>query len=1007
MSGRSVAYSLIAKLLAVIAVGFIGALISLDQARGAQIAGGDGLDESLQEPVRDLNEGHCEAIEIQAAHAEPLQTLVLSQWPGQESDNWGTLVVRLETGGEQEVPAPVVLVDFFDGEARVPVPVHPTGDPQGGEVRLRFGQLIEPDWFDPDDTSLEDARWCEQHHVVTIDPLPEADPRFGLSARIDLLDEWYQVAAELGGTELDALLKTPREEVPREHAMLYAGATILRHPEGMNAQVAGLDKNERELVDRLLTQAALLAGERSLPEEVDIVHRSDTAMDHTGRMAGRVSRPTRDSAFTGSGLVASIPDFLFSSAHAASSETDVPVENGQCQEVSFDELAEKLGLQFSGRTMIAGDPGRLLDMGVLLVGVPGTGLTGVAVSTFTWLTRTVSEYLAGAMPALESNQSEVLVSAYTMREDDVDGGMVEEVALRFESRGWDAGPRLAELAVMGVSSAVTSGLQKAIRATPDPRSADTSKVVGTWVFDTAEALEKAEAAKNLNIEIFVWLAETLIGFDPDESEHVRDLLIVGADCWEARALPPDWHPTIAFEYERAVEEGYVPEQYFAAGLGTGTVQASWEFDLGEHVLQVPWQKESFVVPLSAKESVEVRRIRVHWTPLRERAQPGEEIALRLRIDQAHDGRVKVTDALGTLEAEVDAHEEPIVGYRVPDDWDTKEPIRILATSLSDDGLRHPDHPGYSGERTGSAWVLFERPRPEIFPTQRCLEPGSRLTLDVVDARQVEIPLEVNWSAEGGAIGPDGTLHAPMEPGAMEVTATPVDSPEAATTASFEVGDCSACDWTLQAHGETYHGDTIALVFIDRESGGAQVIMLRGHDQVFRVHTDDGQGSDASYAVHTVPPRFDFYSDDLTPYRTQLSLEWSRDTLRNALTPGVDIQGSGRGAVEVKFRGRFHPPVYKVSLRSPNLIDEMVRERWFTDAEAGDHFHYFDRQASMLECGGDARTYLEANDYPTWPDHQVPLHGFEGLVEDDPALFYRGGQGYTSFSRWQQIERQER
>ena len=952
---------------------------------GAQISGETWGDDAI-EPVEQLTAENCARFELDPDSAGPLEKVSLADWPEVETLFRGVAVIRLESAGIGDDDAPVLRVNQGPDRYTFRAPLHPSGDPEGGEVEVRFGHVAEP----ASEAYMDSVQWCEETVSLLIEALPAADdPERGLDAHLSQLEQLYETAVRSAGMELSEFVDLPRDEVPAEHALLYAGSRLLRDERGVHSLIRDMDEIERELVDRLLIQSVNVRESRNdLRDDEGFVPVAGTQLKlrHRAPVPRQEAEPHAPTASPG--VLERLAQVLFQSAHAGSSaDTALPeAVKGECRETDFDELSRLLGRQISGNAMLSGDPADFLETVTFFAGLPGLGkLGGDVIVLMSWMTRTVAEKLAYTYPDPALNRSGIQLAPQAFLEDSTEMGQVEEMRVRFHSRGWDAGPRMAELGMIVANKVGAKAMEKFVmtsRGAPDNQGY-VFELLGDVYWESGLDEKSAKSVNEFLIETVLWTAEEVSGIDPDETELLQDrsLTAVEADCWEVVSEPPHWNARIDFQLRGDIEVGTRRGEFRPASVGFGDVFGTWEFEVGQHAVAAPWAgpTDQVVVFRTEAHQVEIKPLVIKWLSSRPRARPGEEVELRLRVDQAHDGTVEITDSLGQVHTRHDASEETTFSYLVPDDWDGEDPIEITALSLSTDGLRSPTHSGYAGARWASHWVLLDRarPRPVIVPAKNCLEPGSRLTLEVVDASQEDIPLEVNWSAEGGTIGPDGTLHVPMEPGELEVTATPVDSPEAATTASFEVRDCSACSWTLQIDGETHHGEEIGLVFIDRESGGIRYIVLREHNQVFDMVTGAGHGSDASYTVGSNPARIGLNPDgSYTPYRIQLSLEWSQDSLRDGLPPGVNIRGSGSGAATVKFKGRFHSPVYRVGLRSPDMLDREVREQWFANAEAGDMFWYFDREASMLECGGRARERLERHDHPTWPDHQVPLHGYK-------------------------------
>jgi len=982
---------------------------------GAQIGGGSWNDDA--EPIEQLTADHCARIELEPAYAGPLETVSMADWPEVETSFQGVIVVRLESPGTDDEDAPALALNRGQERYGFHVPVHPSGNPEGGDVEVRFGHVADPE----SDAYMDSVEWCDETASLRIEALPASDdPARGLDAHLYQLEQLYETAASSVGMELNELVDLPREEVSPEHALLYAGALMLKDERGIHSMIRGMDEEERELADRLLIQSTKVRESRDdLPNEEGFVPvaQSQPGSRHQGPAARQAAEPHARTASPGA--LGRLSRLLFRSAHAGNSANPAFPDSvkGKCRESDFDELSGLLGYQLSGDAMLSGDPAKFLDIVTPIAGLPGTGLAGDGVVLLSWMTRTVAEKLAHTYPDPRLNRSEIHLDPKSFLEDSTEMGQVEEMRVRFHSRGWDAGPRMAELGMIVANKVGAKLMEEFVmttRATSDGQGY-VFELLGEVYHESGLDKETAEPVNEFLIDTVLWTAEKVSGIDPDETELFQDrsLAAVEPDCWEVVSEPPHWNAGIDFELRGAIEIGTRRGEYRPTSVGSGDLWGTWDFELGKHVIEAPWASATDHVVVFRSEALEiqVKPLMIQWVSRRQRAQAGEEVELRVRVDQAHDGTVEITDSLGQVHTRLDAGEEKTVNYRVPADWEGEEPIKITALSLSTDGLRSPTHPGYAGARSAYTWVLLDRPRPEIVPAQRCIEPGSALPLHTFDTRHDEIPLEVDWATDGGAISPDGTLHAPLEPGKLEVTATPLDSPDAATTALFEVGDCLECGWTLQIGGETFHGETIGLMNVDHESGGVQVIMLRAPDRMdFNVITYAGQGSDANYVVRRTPPSLAVNFPQLP-----VSIEWPDDDYMNALMPSVGIRGAGSGLAvvdveqppteflddghivtppaistfgpaQLSFGGTFNPPLYPVRLRSPDMLDEQVRERWFADAEAGDHYHYFDRRDTMLECGGEAREQLENNDLPVWPDHQVPLRGSGEWVEDNPGYF---------------------
>ena len=774
-------------------------------------------DDAAAEGMRWLSDGECAGLSLAREQAMPLEPVTIDGWPDPTPGDHGVVLARVMSGDGEPDDAPVITIPDWHDPVALPAPLHPSGDLQGGPVTIQIGQF---------DDEVADERWCDEVHHLEVAPLPAAGSEQGLAAQVHHLDELVEVILEEHGTDPHTLATRDRDEVPIDLVPVYVLAVLLHDQDGLVAVVDDLSTDELDLADRLIARVQH-TGEEELPTELTMVPSdqgngatsADEADDDDDaealggeRAAPRTARSTSRATTTPAGWTSSANE---ASAVSAGVPT-VPVpatpqgvsDGDECTSTDFAGLTTHLGRQISGDTMAGGNTGLAIEAAMVVGGLPVIGRVGLPTVLTAWATKFAAEYLQGMLPSMwESTVFEH--DPGELWEDDVEGGYVDAITMRFSSQGWDPGPTLIELAVILASQVSSSVLNRHLRK---PRAGDpgVTELWGELVYDSMANMESAYAEAELVAEVVSWIASEVIGELVDVSGVAADNLVFPPECWEARTERPDLDDSVRLHYLDAIERGTVDEHFLATELGTGTIEGSWELPIGSAILGVGLSQDvrDASASFGATGDVEVRSLAVTWDPSRRQVEPGDEVTLQLEVRHAHDGQVRITDSLGQVDEVVDAGGGHTVTYTVPADWDGT-PIAIIATSLSDTGMRSSSHPNFRGEVARTAWLNDEDDGLYVEPTVSCIEEGQTVRFEATDTPLGGDPVEVTWSAEGGTISSDGTFTAPSQAGSATVTATSVQDPDRQVTIPLTVGICDTCRWELTIDGDLYEHDGVS------------------------------------------------------------------------------------------------------------------------------------------------------------------------------------------------------
>lgn len=778
-----------------------------------------------------LTAATCERITLTTDSAQPLERLPIDGWDleppttlagpapvaGFHLDGVDPAAEGLEfrPTGDDQAPrgdaAPnlgwVPVHELASGPA-FDVPVHPLGDPEGGEVEVIFGQVL-------DDGEL---RWCDARRTLGIQPLPDADPDSTITAWLDRTREDLATVLQGRGTNLDALQRLSTDEVTAEDIPLYIAAQLLRE-DAVPEMVTQLDPRERELADRLFTRAAQLLDaqvmvEDGFPEADEVVLASVSASESTG-VAPRTTNAPSDIAQVGASADVEREAVL----PAAFTRVDLPgaapdqaalqlasdSEDAACEAVTAPELESLLGEQFSGHALTNGGPETLTDLTMFVGGLPVVGGVAMPAGYAAWIAKAVGEYLTHMRPA-QLDRSRLLVNTDELYEDDEDRGVVQGLELGFSSNGWDAGPLITDLAMMAGGQAATARLQRYLRQqramNPRPGERGTTEFWGETVWIDMDVLDASIRSVERVAEIDMWVLGELVGRLADSTGANRAWARFQPRCWNLDA-PADSLDGVEVEYHGAIEEGGTPLRFRPFDLGTGEVTTDVDLAVGEQVLGfVSQDVRDMEVTFGLSRAVEVLPLEVRWTPGIARAEPGDVVAFDLEVFNARDGRVDVYDDLDVLDLRaLDASGGTTVGYPVPSDWNGSSPIALEAMSISETGLRALDHPNERGPLSGSAFILpGDFPALFIRPGVTCLDTGEAVRFAAKDQPLFGDDVAVVWDADRGAIEPDGRFTAPDDAGPVTVRATAVEDQDITAAVTFDVGACDECRFEIRIDG---------------------------------------------------------------------------------------------------------------------------------------------------------------------------------------------------------------
>jgi plastocyanin len=768
-----------------------------------------------------LTEERCAGISLAQDRAEPLDPVALDGWPDPAPGDHGTVVARILVGDGEVEDAPIVVVPDWHDPVAIPTPVHPDDALNGGPLALQVGQM-----------DGEDLRWCADVLDLEVAPLPPAGPEHGIREQLDHLDVLLELMLEPEAVAPLTLATWDRDDVPLELVPAYVLAVLLHDEDGLHAAVSEMTDDEVELADRLTASIQRPAAE-GLPSEVALVDDSDVSSDassddgedHEAAADPALAAPAAAPARALPTSVRSIRARATWPDRTDAAPTVQPVGGGEeCTVTSFAGLTDLLGEQISGDTMAGGSTGFAIDAAMFVGGLPVIGRVGLPTVLTAWATKFAAEYLQGTRPS-RWERTDFEHSPESLWEDDVDGGYVDAIAMRFSSTGWDFGPMLAELAIILSGVVGTSVLTRHLRK---PRAGDPG-VIEFWgdvVYDSMASMDAAGAEAELVAEVVGWIATEVIGQFVDLAGVADDLRVFHPECWEARTERPNLDDSVRLDYLDAIEQGSADEHFLAVQTGSGTIEGRWELPIGGSILGVGLSQDvrDATASFGASGDVEVSRLDIAWEPSRRQVEPGEKVELRVEVSGAHDGRVRVTDSLGQVDEELDARGGATLTYSVPSDWDGTS-IAVVATSLTAAGLRDPSHPGYRGELDGTAWLVDEDDGMYLEPQVSCVEEGQTVQFEVTDTPLGGDLVDVTWSADGGSMGENGSFTAPSRAGEVTVTATSVDDPDRQVSRTLTVGPCDVCSWEVTIDGDLYDhsnvsasGDTITLRDVDWETG---------------------------------------------------------------------------------------------------------------------------------------------------------------------------------------------
>lgn len=757
------------------------------------------------EGMRWFADEECASLSLARDRAEPLDPVAIDGWPEPAPGDHGVVVARI-LHDEDVDSAPMVTIPDWHETVALPAPVHPSNALTGGHLSVQIGQLDD-----------DEARWCDELLDLEVTPLPPAGPDEGIHAQLQHVDEVVDLILEEHGTDARALAGRDRSGLPLELVPAYVLSVLLHDEDGLFSSVDTMTPDEQELADRLTAKVQRQAA-ADLPTAVELTSE--------GELMPATADPAKaDAAAPATAATAVSASFAPPSSrqHGEVAPQLVSGPDG-CTQTDFPGLTDLLGQQISGDTMAGGSTGFALDAAMFVGGLPVIGQVGLPTVLTAWATKFAAEYLQGTKPSLWE-QSDFEHDPDELWEDDVDGGYVEAIQMRFTSEGWDFGPMLAELAVI-LAGVVGGGVLT--RHLRKPRAGDPGVIEfwGELVWNNMEEMETVVAQAEMVAEVVGWIATEVIGRFVDVADLADDLQVFPPECWEARTERPDLDDSVRLHYLDAIERGASDEHFLAVQLGTGTIEGRWELPIGASLLGVGLSPEvrAATATFGASGEVEVRSLAITWDPSRRQVEPGEQVTLNVVVDNAHDGRIRITDSLGQIDQEVDAAGGHSLTYQVPADWDGTS-IAITATSLSDTGLRDRSHPAYRGEVARTAWLVGDDDSMYLEPNVTCVQEDQTVQFEVTDAPLGGDPVDVTWSAEGGSITSDGAFTAASQPGEATVTATSMEDPDRQVSRTLTVGPCNECRWDLTIDGDLYDtsnvsasGSSMILFDVDWETG---------------------------------------------------------------------------------------------------------------------------------------------------------------------------------------------
>lgn len=736
----------------------------------------------------------CEWIALSATSAVPGSRVELGVVP----DSFAELT-WVDARAPDDTTAGHTWLEVDDGGTAVMVaPIHPLGDPDGGDVEL---------------TVTDGTSSCAPEEF-TIEALPEAPGTF--AAAVDSLQAAVAVRAGIMGTTPEALAAASFDTLTEELfplAMVHAVVSDPDHPNSLVAIAAGTSDRfgdvDLTMADRLLARSGfpdmLAAHLDRLRDVAATVPTSTTSAASAPRSAGTVTATRVD-------------------GDEPTGDMEVAAQSDDPQDYNCIGITTAFELDFCMREAVEaarsleGATGTLMnDMGSLagtagLVPHAGVQAGAAIVGGGVWLAQTLLGAYAGLLPSKLETLTFDLTKA-TFMEDEEGTGQWENAEITASRTGWGADKAILEgiVQVTGLRGGY-QGVANRFKGHPElDMQAGIDYMIGGQV---QAAIDMATAG------------EDFIQWDPKTYGPVP----VDADEWT------DSKVDALGVLELVDRQTYEPRR-----PGTGYVILT--NDPGTFGDQT----------VTAQRAVEISEIEVDIQPAAQRADPGEEIPFLVQTENAaHPQQLEVEAHLGTI-SDLTYEENGVHTflYTAPGQADFTD--FITATHRATTGaLGHTgDTPLDQADVTSKAELFVE-------PIAACLEEvgdDTTFTATVVGLEDTSVTWEITKGP--GTIDNSGVYTA-TEPGTAILEVTAVADTTLRAGAQVTIGGCD-CWWSVQISGVPTFGSGLAdeswLITYGISDGQLTSIGLQGDDTAGR-HGDLTVYPGAPSGVPLVPGAYE-------------------------------------------------------------------------------------------------------------------------------------------------------
>lgn len=727
---------------------------------------------------------HCESLSLISAGTQAFEPIQFSLANAPD----GEWLLKVDQDGVEPL---ILTANVVDGLGQAILPLPPSGDPAGGPVVIRFGQ-----WQD------DAIHWCENTYPMIMAGLIASTSSGQLATELGLLRELLDDLLEDLGWTGETLAAADPASLDGPALILWGPARLAFGTDGIEPLWAGLPPEDQDLADALVE--ASQQGRSPQPETLGDWPdppppapegpfdppddgpdwpgwpEPDDGAPPEGDRPGNEPPGNGDDqgADEGSGPEGGDPQDAPESPEASPSE---------CHEIDIPTLGFKMGRQVSGTAMQSGAGAQTLAAGQTIGSLPVVSRVGMPTALLAWAVNFASQYQQHTQPSIFEDVW-IEHSPQHLNEDDVDGGHVTEVGLRFSSQGFDMGPLIADLAVMAAGEA----FGRSVGAASAAHSQQVAAAQMARGVERAAAMPMSAAQSALLGELAGWAYSLELAGAIDASGMAEGVFTVEPECWNAREPVGDpLEEHLRLHFTRAIQPGNEANHFVASSTGSGRIDARIDVPVGQGIVgsQLSASARNASHTFGVNEPVEVRSLTVSLTPGRADVRPGQAVDLTLRLSGANDQRVEITDSLDELRFTLDNVDEDTLRYVVPDDHPEGQTIVIQARSLAETGLRQPGHPRYRGALTAESRLRIEPERLYLDPPKTCVRPREEVRYQALDDPLTGNPVDVDWTVSDGRIDNQGRFRAPSGEGRVVLTATARHRSDLTASWGIDIDDC--------------------------------------------------------------------------------------------------------------------------------------------------------------------------------------------------------------------------